>query len=305
MKNNPISNNKISLSSWNYGSFSATNPFYNLRASAPEPIKIFPEKSPNINFTKEKIVTNNYFENLNYMRYINRENYTEKKRASSAVSKNKIKDNESKIDPNELSKKKKDLKTLSKKEKKNLSKKEKKKLEEEKKKLEEEKKMEENALKIGISFKKWNRLKKKEYRDRMKKMEEEEKNQKNLKDEVDKERRERYKEWFEIKNAEAKKRKNLSKQKKKKEKKDKEKEEKNEKIFKNWVKRKEKEKKIKNENEKKNSCNKFFRRKYTEVIGPYSFAKVLRQIQNELNNKEKQKYINKKTQSVDSKRNKK
>ena len=71
--------NHISLSSWNYGSYSWTNPYYNVTTnSKPQPIKIYQGQycyNDNIvNLKNEKIVKNIYFENKDYMNYINRDN---------------------------------------------------------------------------------------------------------------------------------------------------------------------------------------------------------------------------------------
>ena len=63
--------NKISLSSWNYGTFSFTNPYYktdNLRRDNNKNDIIVNKNNNNI-----KIVKKEYFDNLSYENYINRE----------------------------------------------------------------------------------------------------------------------------------------------------------------------------------------------------------------------------------------
>ena len=94
MTNNP-KDKKVSLSSWNYGSFSLCNPYYNVSDIKSKPIKIYQNQYSNniykIDGKKEKIVKNIYFENLDYMNYINRDNNNESnyKRPNSA-NQNKI-----------------------------------------------------------------------------------------------------------------------------------------------------------------------------------------------------------------------
>ena len=87
----------ISLSSWNYGSYSYTNPFYNKMNFKSQPIKIYQNEYSNncnnSNQKNEKIVKNIYFENLDYMKYISRdEKDKNKQRPKSARNNNKSKD---------------------------------------------------------------------------------------------------------------------------------------------------------------------------------------------------------------------
>ena len=75
--NNIPKGKMISLSSWNYGSYSITNPYYNKMNLKSPPIKIYQSESlincNNNNQKNEKIVKKIYFENLDYMKYISRD----------------------------------------------------------------------------------------------------------------------------------------------------------------------------------------------------------------------------------------
>ena len=68
MKNN-IENENVSLSSWNYGSFSFDSLYYN-----PDNLrKKNTKNNENVGNNKEKIVKQEYFDNLSYEQYMNRE----------------------------------------------------------------------------------------------------------------------------------------------------------------------------------------------------------------------------------------
>ena len=68
MKNN-IENENVSLSSWNYGSFSFDSLYYNQDNLRKENTK----NNENVGNNKEKIVKQEYFDNLSYEQYMNRE----------------------------------------------------------------------------------------------------------------------------------------------------------------------------------------------------------------------------------------
>ena len=279
--NNIPKDKSISLSSWNYGAFSLTNPYYNIY-----PIKVFRNQFSNVGHDKiiknnnEKIVKNVYFENMEYMNYISRDSDKTKRPKSSKN--NFTKDNlEYRKTFTEWRREKN------------------KKIREEKSKNKKEginRIIDNNENRI--TFKMWKNNKIKEIKKNKEKKEKEEKAKNDRKNEEDNIRRENMNKWYEDK-------KNLQKSEKKKreiknkklkeenEKKAKIKEEKCKKKFKEWIIKKNK---VKKENKKNKSSeaeknnNKYIKRKYSQVIGPYSYAKDLRQMQkiyNEKNNKYK------------------
>ena len=280
MKNIP--KDKITtLSSWNYGSFSLTNPYYNIY-----PIKVFRNKFSDVGHDKiiknynERIVKNVYFENMEYMNYISRDSDKTKRPKSSKN--NFTKDNlEYRKTFTEWKREK-------------------------NKKIKEEKgkKKKEGANRIidnnenRITFKMWKNNKIKEIKKNKEEKEKEEIIKKQRKEEEDKIRKENMNKWYEDK-------KNLRMSEKKKQKirnkllkeqneiNAKIKEEKCKEKFKEWLFKKNKEKKENKKNksnEEEKNNNKYIKRKYSQVIGPYSYAKALRQMQNiynEKNNKNK------------------
>ncbi len=273
--NNIPKDKKISLSSWNYGSFSLTNPYYNVY-----PIKAFKDQFSNKNNnniikpkqTNEKIVENEYIKNMDYMYYISREHDKIKQREKSAMNKiNKDKAN------------KEFQKTFS-----EWKKEKNKKIREEKikKKINEEIKRDISNY-CRITFKEWNKRKTKEIK-RKKKIEEEgKKYKKEYEEERDKIRKENMNNWTEKKEKIKKVKNKIMKIKMKElEKTNEEMKIKKEEIckqnFREWIMKKNKENKknknkIKDEEEKN---NKYVKRKNSEVIGPYSYAKALRKMQN-------------------------
>ena len=225
----------VSLSSWNYGSFSLFNPYYDiLYSNLSRPAKIY--QNDNLQKNDERIVKNEFFENFYYMKYIKRNNEIKIKRVKNTKNNH---NNEFQITFNKWRKEKN------------------KKIREEKLENMKKEKGKNIPLNIGISYKEW--YKKKE-------IEKIKKNRKNklvnqLKYEKGKKQRE----------------------------------EENKINFKNWIIKKEKEKeknkleqekKLKEEKEKQKQKKNYLKRKNTEVIGPYSFAKILRNIQNSDNNEE-------------------
>lgn len=283
MENNP-KDKQMSLSSWNYGSFSWTNPYYcakpNLKA---QPIKVYQNEYLNkenyIDGKNEKIVKNIYFENKDYMNYISRDNDPKNKRVKSAKNNiNKIKKNNDFQIKFDDWKKKKD---------KNIR------IEKmiKKKKLEEEAKNKNTHSEIRITYKKWLRAKIKSINKEKEKKLKKENQIKEEKKVIDEKRRENLINWHNNKkNLEIQKRKkykddllNQKKMKKENEQKEKEKEEERKKLFKSWIENKDKQKKknIKTENNKKDV---YIKRKHSEVIGSYSYSKILRQMQNFYNN---------------------
>ena len=291
-----MSGKKISLSSWNYGTFSLCNPYFKINSSQfQKPVKIYEKqnlingtnKSINIvNHSKERIVKDIDFKNLDYMNYIRRDSEEKIKRAKSAkINNNNIKNNNN----NEYQISFEDWK-------KNKNKQIRKNKSLEKKKLEEEKN---KNIKPDnrITYKMWIKNKNKFEKEQKEKKEKKEKEEKEKKDELDKERRENMNKWLEEKtlNEQNKieqnklKRKERKNKKKEENKQKKENEEKNKIIFINWIKRKNKEKKEEKEKNKNIKCDdnsnkKYIKRKYSEVIGPYSYAKILRKMQNIYNN---------------------
>jgi hypothetical protein len=283
----------ISLSSWNYGSYSITNPYYNKMNLKSPPIKIYQSEylinCNNNNQKNEKIVKKIYFENLDYMKYISRDdkdkNIQRPKSAKNNIRNNNNNNTNKNANTNyelrvrydkwlwnkikEISKEKLKKKDL---EKKNLE-------EEEQKKV---------IAKNGISYKTWFKKKMKELnieKEQKLKIEEEKRLKK---EEDDKVRREKMDEWMnEKKNIEIEKNKKIKMEKMKQkqlEKKNKKlKDENNKKNFEEWLTNKSKEKKVKSEDKK---SFKYIKRKHSEVIGPYSNANILRQMQKMYNEKE-------------------
>ena len=277
----------ISLSSWNYGSYSITNPYYNKMNLKSPPIKIYQSESlincNNNNQKNEKIVKKIYFENLDYMKYISRDDKDKNSQRPKSARNNNRKNNNNNTNYElrvrydkwlwnkikEINKEKPKNKDL------------------EKKKLEEEEKKKVIA-KNGISYKTWFKKKMKELnieKEQKLKIEEEKRLKK---EEDDKVRREKMDEWMnEKKNIEIEKNKKIKMEKMKQKKMDKEnkklKDENNKKNFEDWVIKKSKEKKAKSEDKK---TFKYVKRKHSEVIGPYSYAKILRQMQKRYNEKE-------------------
>ena len=264
--------NKISLSSWNYGSFSIINPFYQKNKLECDTNK----ENENKVF---KIVKKEYFDNKPYSDYINRE-IEIKNKLQSKTKKQREEDLEWIKNNGKTFDKWKSQKNLKIRKEKLLNQKQKEKSEKEQLK---EKEREKNNRK---TFKQWE----KEIIEKKKKEEEKRINNENklmaVMNEVNKQRKVEMKKWKKEKSELIKKRKeieNKAKEEKKveEEKYNKEKKEENKIAFINWLNNKIKENKSKKQNEKnnnnKNNLNK--RIKTKEIIGPFYYAKDLREAQ--------------------------
>ena len=269
--------NYISLSSWNYGSFFQANPYYNQNIQKSQNIFI---NNPTRNIKSERIVKQEYFDNMNFSNYLNRN--IEDKIEFRFKLHQKNKENLEKI--KEYGKTFTEWKN-SKKEK--IHKPQSNEKAEEQKKAEDEKKMR-TPKKIKSEVRNWKMKKIK-----LKKEEEEKKlkaeNKKKEEEEpIIKKRKEEMNLWYKKKDEKKKKQKKIKKIKEKEEKEEKEKKEKKKKeenkiIFINWSKdkmnerRNKKKLEIEKKNRTKNKDNK--RIKTAEIIGPFYYAKNLREIQ--------------------------
>ena len=292
MYNSPKDKN-ISLSSWNYGCFSLTNPYYNTHINNKpiNPTKVFQNQYTNFNNNiknNERIVQNIFFENQEYMNYISRDSELKNKRANSAKP-NVNKSNNNNIEYRKTFQERKKEKDIFLKKDKMLK----------KKKLEEENKNKTNNNNyIDISFKKWINNKNKIKKEEKEKKIEEEKMKNDEKARIDKDRREKMEIWLQDKkNLEISNNKKKKKKEKiiriKNEKMKKEKEEICKENFKEWVIKKGKEKRKKKiNNEENNNNNKNIKRKYSQVIGSYTYSKIIRQMQNYYNNDKNKNNIN-------------
>ena len=269
--------NKISLSSWNYGTFSFTNPYYktdNLRRDIDKNNIIVNKNNNNI-----KIVKKEYFDNLSYENYINRELHLKNEF--------RLKLEQERIEGLEMLKKKgQTFKVWEKQKNKQIKIGKLKKLNEE---IPKKLKTNEIQKNMRISFTQWNEKKLKKERELEEKKIEEEKKLKSELDKRNKERKKKMKKWKRAKSELIKKGKikeNMIQEEKKikEEKEEKEKKEKNKIEFINWLNNKkiqEENKKLqeKIENKKRNLSSKYKRIKMNEIIGPFSFAKDLKEAQ--------------------------
>ena len=284
--------NKISLSSWSYGNFFSTNPVYYQRRSSVDNKNQVNNVCNNENI---KIVKQDYFDNILFEEYVNRDlhlhnkfvNDIKEKRIESQrmIKKNGISFNNWKNKKNMENK----LKILIQK------------LKEEKNINDEEEKQ--RKLLLLEKVKEQKQKKKKEELKRI----ELEKRKKAEKYEENKRRREQMLKWEKdkdelIKNKKAQEKKKDWDKKVKEEKNMKEKQIKNKEIFVKWLKNKIKEKRV-NENKenkensiKKNKDNEYEKIKHEEIIGPFHFGKELREAQKRFyknqNKMNKNKFIN-------------
>ena len=272
--------NKVSLSSWNYGSFFPLNPYYLPRPSS---LKCKKNETNNLNTQKISKLTNDEdLLNIPYEQYINRDRYLHiefirKLTEQRIKSQRMVKLNGKtfivwKNKKNEKKRKEDKIKQIL----------------EELKNQKEQNQNEQNQNESPKTFKDWKKekilLKKKEEKKRLKS----EKNKKAENDKINKERRERMILWEKNK-AELIKNKKMIERIIKKEKKiedeknNKEKKEKNKQIFIQWLKNKSNIKKInkhKDDSIDQNKKFKYGRIKKEEIIGPFHFGKQLKEVQN-------------------------
>ena len=268
MQNNE--NMKVaSLSSWNYGTFSCINPYYSQRN-----IKYENKQNYNTSKTnKEKIVKKEYFDNLPYEIYINRERYLHDEFIS------KLRENNGK-NYKMLKKNGKtftDWKTQKKKEKQNAKSVNKKNIE----------KTENEVIENKITFEQWKKIKLKEKKKEEKKNIELENKKKASKEEKIKKMMDNIEKNKKKQSEFMEKRENKIKEAKKKEEEQKNKEikerkEKNKPEFINFCVKKSTEKrnnKLKSNLNQIKQNNKYERIQMKEIIGPFYFAKNMREAQ--------------------------
>ena len=266
---------EVSLSSWNYGSFSfsKTNPYFcneknNLRRN----------NSVKENINNIKIVKQEYFENIPFEKYINRESYL-KNEFIVKLKQKRIED---------LILIKKFGKTFDAwKRKKNKKIRIEKILKKKQEKLREEDQLIKNEIQNNnrITFKQWKKGKIELEKKKEEKRIENENKMKLTLDIINKERKKRMKTWKKQKSELIKKRKELEIKNEEeiiieKEKINEEKKEKNKIAFINWLNKKNLQNKINETNKENNNKNNEPKKvKTKEIIGPFFFAKQMRQAQ--------------------------